>query len=372
MLRRLRSLKVVALAGLMATVVVVGEISQAVAEGFLVTEEDQMTAMVNDHRATHGSARLNQNAALQMVARRQAQRMVAAGYIYHNPDLQAEAAQAVPDWLRIGENVGVGPNVSLVEQAFLNSPPHHANIDNQYNLIGLGAVAGTGGRLYFTQAFAESSSQSAPTPTHTAAQAPASAQGQPILGIVATRTGGGYWSAAANGGVSAAGDAGFFGSTAGTALNRPIVGLASTPTGKGYWLVATDGGIFAFGDAGFFGSTGAIVLNRPIVGMAPTPTGKGYWLVASDGGIFAFGDAGFFGSTGAIILNRPIVGMAPTPTGSGYSLVATDGGIFAFGDARFFGSTGAMVLNRPIVGMASTGWRAPPASPPSATPAPPA
>ena len=86
--------------------------------------------------------------------------------------------------------------------------------------------------------------------------------------------------------------------------------MKATPDGKGYWMVSSDGGVFTFGDAGFYGSTGGLALNRPIVGMAPTPDGRGYWLVASDGGIFAFGDAGFYGSTGAIDLNRPIVGMA--------------------------------------------------------------
>ncbi len=67
--------------------------------------------------------------------------------------------------------------------------------------------------------------------------------------------------------------------------------MAPTPDGKGYWLVARDGGIFSFGDAAFYGSTGGLALNQPIVGMAPTPDGKGYWLVAADGGIFSFGDA---------------------------------------------------------------------------------
>lgn len=37
-------------------------------------------------------------------------------------------------------------------------------------------------------------------------------------------------------------------------VNAPIVGMASTPTGEGYWLVAADGGVFAFGDAGYFGN----------------------------------------------------------------------------------------------------------------------
>jgi hypothetical protein len=41
------------------------------------------------------------------------------------------------------------------------------------------------------------------------------------------------------------------------------------------------------GDATFYGSTGGLALNKPIVGMAATPDDKGYWEVASDGGIFA-------------------------------------------------------------------------------------
>jgi hypothetical protein len=86
----------------------------------------------------------------------------------------------------------------------------------------------------------------------------------------------------------------------------------------GYWLVASDGGIFTFGDAGYYGSTAGIALNKPIVGMAPTPDGKGYWLVASDGGIFTFGDAGYFGSEpGHGIGVDNTVGIESTPSGEG-------------------------------------------------------
>jgi hypothetical protein len=99
-------------------------------------------------------------------------------------------------------------------------------------------------------------------------------------------------------------------------LNQPIVGMAATPTGGGYWLVARDGGIFSFGDARFFGSTGAMRLNQPIVGMAATPTAKGYWLVAADGGIFSFGDASFRGSAGANPLPKPVIGLITAPGGA--------------------------------------------------------
>jgi hypothetical protein len=52
-------------------------------------------------------------------------------------------------------------------------------------------------------------------------------------------------------------------------------------------LVAADGGILAFGNAGFYGSTGSLRLNKPMVGMSSTPSGGGYWLVAGDGGILS-------------------------------------------------------------------------------------
>ena len=47
------------------------------------------------------------------------------------------------------------------------------------------------------------------------------------------------------------------------ASTRSIVGMTPTPTGNGYWLVASDGGIFAFGDARFFGSTGGGAVEPP-------------------------------------------------------------------------------------------------------------
>jgi len=177
---------------------------------------------------------------------------------------------------------------------------------------------------------------------------------QPVVAMASTASSQGYWMVATDGGIFAFGDAQFYGSMGGTRLNRPVEGMATTPDGRGYWLVASDGGIFAFGDAPFYGSMGGTRLNKPVVAMSPTPDGGGYWLVASDGGIFAFGDAPFYGSMGAVHLNRPVVGMATTPDGGGYWMVATDGGIFAFGDAGFHGSMGGTPLNQPVVAMAPT------------------
>ncbi|HUA94311.1 MAG TPA: hypothetical protein VMB82_02150, partial [Acidimicrobiales bacterium] len=53
----------------------------------------------------------------------------------------------------------------------------------------------------------------------------------------------------------------------GRPLNQPVVGMAATLTGGGYWEVAKDGGIFSFGDALFSGSMGGTVLDAPVVGI---------------------------------------------------------------------------------------------------------
>jgi len=88
-----------------------------------------------------------------------------------------------------------------------------------------------------------------------------------------------------------------------------VVSMAVTPDGGGYWLVAKDGGVFAFGDAAFYGSMAGNALNAPVVSMAVTPDGGGYWEVGADGGTFSFGDAGYSGSMAGTTLNAPVVAI---------------------------------------------------------------
>jgi hypothetical protein len=154
--RRFGVLKVTAFVSVVIGILLIGELTQAMAESWLAAEENQMVQQVNDHRASMGRPALKENAGVKMIARRQAQRMVLAKKIYHNPDLMDEADQAIPDWLLLGENVGVGPTEPEVEAAFLNSPEHRSNIeDADYNIIGIGAMANDDGRMFFTQDFAQ-------------------------------------------------------------------------------------------------------------------------------------------------------------------------------------------------------------------------
>jgi hypothetical protein len=163
----------------------------------------------------------------------------------------------------------------------------------------------------------------------------------------------GYWMLAADGGVFTNGEAGFFGSKAGTPLTAPMVGLAPTPTGAGYWLVDRDGEVFPFGDAGSFGAAKDRSPRSAVVGIAATATGRGYWIADDDGRVFAFGDAPDLGAA-AVTGGDRAVGIAGTPTGRGYWVASARGGVFAFGDAGFFGAAAGAPLAKPVVGLAPT------------------
>jgi hypothetical protein len=177
---------------------------------------------------------------------------------------------------------------------------------------------------------------------------------QPIIDAVATSSGHGSWSLAADGGVFTAGDASFAGSLAGPTLEAPVVGIAGMPCRTGYDVLAADGGVFTFGRAQFYGSMGATKLNMPMTGMAVTCSGQGYYTVAGDGGVFTFGNARFHGSTASQQLASPIFTIVPNCADSGYWLVARDGGVFAVGHVGFYGSLGGAALASPIVALLPT------------------
>ncbi len=179
-----------------------------------------------------------------------------------------------------------------------------------------------------------------------------------VVDIASTSTGLGYWAVAADGGVFSFGDAPFFGSMGGRALNQPVVDLVPTADGKGYWLVAGDGGVFAFGSAVAPASNPlpGSRLNTPVVAASRSGT-SGLLLTAGDGGVFALGGAAFHGSMAGRPLNQPVVDIVTSASGQGYWLVAGDGGVFAFGDAPSVAGNPlpGMRLNQPVVGAVRAG-----------------
>ena len=171
---------------------------------------------------------------------------------------------------------------------------------------------------------------------------------RPVVGITPTTDRGGYWLVASDGGIFAFGDAGFHGSIPGTglhpagsglpnSLNAPIVGMVPSTDGNGYFMVASDGGVFAFGDARFEGSCPGIGgCNGAAVAVVPDATGNGYWVVTSTGAVYTFGDATNFGVPGP--QNSAITSAVATSNGQGYWILDGAGQVFPFGSATGMGS----------------------------------
>ncbi len=230
---------------------------------------------------------------------------------------------------------------------------------------------------------------------------------RPVVGITPTPSNNGYWLDASDGGVFAF-DTGFYGSIPGLGilpadypgpgrkLAAPVVGMVPSSSGQGYFMVASDGGVFAFGDAAFEGScpaiggcAGAAVAvmpdanndgywlvtatghvyafgNAPVLGApngvsAPvtsavrTHDGNGYWILLANGTVLPFGDAANLGGpTGLANGLRPATAIFATQTGGGYWVALSDGTVANFGDAPNDGGMNGTHLNAPII--AATGW----------------
>src|SRR5687768_3756533 len=96
-------------------------------------DADAFVSAINSSRSGAGAGTLTPAADLVSVANEHAAAMAARGSIYHNPSL----GQQVTNWEVVGENVGVGPDVATLHQAFLDSPAHKANIlDGRYAEVG--------------------------------------------------------------------------------------------------------------------------------------------------------------------------------------------------------------------------------------------
>ena len=176
---------------------------------------------------------------------------------------------------------------------------------------------------------------------------------RPVVGITPTSDDGGYWLVASDGGIFSFGDTQFYGSLPGEgfypagsgaphSLNAPIVGMVPSADGGGYFMVGADGGVFTFGDARFEGSCPGIGgCSGTAVAVMPDASGNGYWLVTNTGNVYTFGDAQYFGAPGNLGIS--VTSATRTVDGSGYWILLADGVVAPFGDAANRGSVAGYV-----------------------------
>jgi hypothetical protein len=176
---------------------------------------------------------------------------------------------------------------------------------------------------------------------------------RPVVGITPTSDRQGYWLEASDGGVFAFGDAGFYGSLpglgfapagstgSGPKLSAPIVGMVPSADGGGYFMVSSDGGVFAFGDAHFAGSCPGIGgCQGSAVAVIPDASGHGYWIATSNGNVYSFGDAPYLGAPG--IQGSPVTSAVRTPDGGGYWILLANGTVYNYGDAEYLGGASGL------------------------------
>jgi len=138
--------------------------------------ESGFVSATNSLRASHGLGPLEVSGELTAKARAWAQHMAnggCGGSICHSNLSDGVSS----NWRRLGENVGKGPAVDAIHNAFVNSPGHYANlIDPGFRLVGVG-VLNINGTLWVAEVFMEPASQPAPSSPAPAAGTPSSPGG---------------------------------------------------------------------------------------------------------------------------------------------------------------------------------------------------
>jgi hypothetical protein len=176
----------------LATVVLAGGaglslVSAAPVQAASVGDAAQFLGLINGLRAGHGAAPLAWNGQLAAIAQAWSGHQAAAGTLAHNPSLGSEAPAG---WTSLGENVGEGGSVAILEAAFVASPPHEANMANpRFGAVGIGVVQ-AGSTLWVTEDFlggATTASPPPPPPAVRPAPTPASRPHSPSPPPPATR-----------------------------------------------------------------------------------------------------------------------------------------------------------------------------------------
>ena len=114
--------------------------------------ESEFIAKMNGAREANGQAPYAVYSDLTSMARSHSQDMARSHSLYHNPNLTSQ----MQNWQACGENVGEGPTVDDIHQAFMNSTEHRDNIlDHDFTQVGVGVAVDKNGTIWVTEDFRE-------------------------------------------------------------------------------------------------------------------------------------------------------------------------------------------------------------------------
>jgi uncharacterized protein YkwD len=148
-------------------------VSSAPAASAQGSDVQGMLDLTNQSRADNGLAPLQYDDALSGVARGWVSQIASDGALSHNPNLASQiSSQVTDDWTRIGENVGYGWTLSSLQDAFMNSPGHRANILGDYQRVGIATLRDANGAIWVVLDFLKASGGAAPPVTTASAPPP--------------------------------------------------------------------------------------------------------------------------------------------------------------------------------------------------------
>lgn len=257
--------------------------------------ESDFIARINSLRASRGLGAVQQHGVLTAKAQAWAAHMAATGCLCHSNLSDGVTV----GWSKLGENVGRGPSVGSLHDAFVNSPAHQANmLDGRFGYVGVGVAHG-GGQMWVAEVFMQGSGAGAGGGGGGVSSAPSAPRIDPKALLVlqsrgraiAARPQGGFWVLEGNGNVTAYEGAPNVGHPSfGVDIARDIV---SMPDGNGFAVLDGFGAVHRFGSATSY----LAGVNAPWFGwdiarsLALAPNGHGYSVLDGFGGIHRFGSA---------------------------------------------------------------------------------
>lgn len=127
------------------------------------TDAHRVFDLTNQDRLQHGLPALRWDAALASAAQAHAEQMAQRRMISHQfpgePQLMDRTASAGAHFRAVAENVAVGPSPESIENGWMHSPGHRANIlDPKSDALGVGVVE-RDRSLYVVEDFEQSSEQ---------------------------------------------------------------------------------------------------------------------------------------------------------------------------------------------------------------------
>lgn len=123
--------------------------------------EADFVGKINAYRASKGVGGLQPHPVLTAKAQAWAAHMAATGCLCHSNISDGVSVS----WRKLGENVGRGPNVASLHDAFIASPAHRDNmLDGSFQWVGIGVAYGAG-QMWVAEVFMNGDAPAAPSGT---------------------------------------------------------------------------------------------------------------------------------------------------------------------------------------------------------------